>query len=299
MPLPETSSARRLGMVLAGSGAALVGYLGLGVSLWQIVPSVMVQFIYVEAVGLLGLAVVALHQASRVSKLAQANFDLALRFAEAEQIGDLTQGVFSLVVNLTEEPRVDAVHHFNCITEEFFIHGNDGSFNWTFDGVCTAQRSNALVLKVSGDSPSDVNAMDISITDQLANGAPLAYDVLTDRPYCKVIQTYFPRSLGPGGQFKIRFSCRWNNTFPRSRRKDYVFSSWASYAAAGIDRIVGRLVVDLPINNFKLAKLEDGAWTETAHQPREVDSSRTRTELEWNIASPAHVYLLSFEKLTS
>jgi hypothetical protein len=138
--------------------------------------------------------------------------------------------------------------------------------------------------------------LDISITDELRGRAVLTYDVLTDRPYCKVIQIYFKRSLGSGDPFKVRFSCRWNNTFPRSRQKDYVFSSWASYAEAGIDRIVGRLVVDQSIENFKLEKLEEGVWAKTSHQPREVDSSRNRTEIEWNIAKPAHVYLVSFEK---
>jgi hypothetical protein len=294
--LPEISSARRLGLVLVGSGAALVGYLSLGLTIWQIIPGAVPQIIYVETTALLILAGFTLYQASNITKLQREGLQMALQFADVQQIGDLAQGVFSLVVNLTEEPRIDLTHHFNCITEEFFIHGNDGSFNWTFDGACAAHRSNSIVLKVSGDSPSDVVAMDITVTDELHGGSALAFDVLTDKAYCKVIQAYFTHALGDGDPFRIRFSCRWNNTFPKSRRKDYVFSSWAYYAGCGIDRIVGRLVADSPIYNFKLAKFEDGSWTETAHQPREVDSSRTRTELEWNIASPAHVYLLSFEK---
>jgi hypothetical protein len=221
---------------------------------------------------------------------------MTARFANAENVSNLAQSIFSLVVNLTEHPRTDNAHHFRCITEEFFLHENDGTFNWTLDGTCTVHRSNSLILKVSGDSPIDVVAMGISITDQLHRKSALKYDVLTDRPYCKVIQIYFASPLRDGDPFKIRFSCRWNNTFPRSRSKDYVFSSWASYAAAGIDRISGRLVADLPLQNFRLAKLEDGSWVDTTYQPREIDSSRTRTELEWSIERPAHIYLLSFEK---
>lgn len=299
MTLNGKSSARRLGRILATSGAALVGYLGLGLTLWQIIPSVMAQIIYVETAGLAGLTILALYQAALVARLQQANFEMALRFADAEYISNLAQGMFSLVVNLIEEPRTDSEHHFQCITEEFVVQGNDGTFNWTFDGTCHATRSNALVLKVSGDSPSDIDALDISVTDELKGRTALTYDVLTDRPYCKVIQIYFKRTLRTGEPFKVRFSCRWNNTFPQSRQKDYVFSSWASYAQAGIDRISGKLVIDQAVDSVKLEKLQDGTWVATSHQPRVMDSSRSRTEIEWNIANPAHVYLISFRKPTT
>jgi hypothetical protein len=296
MALSRNGGVRRLGVILAGGGAALVGYLGLGVSLWQIAPGAMVQIIYVESTALLSLVAFSLYQASYISSLEESAREVSPLIAAFEQSQRLAQSTFGLVVNLIEEPRVDQVHHFRCITEEYFIHGNDGTFNWTFDGECSAHRSMALIVKVSGDSPCDVKALAIAVTDELRAGSFLDYEVLTDRPYCKVLAIYFAKPLGNGDSFKVRFSCRWNNTFPRSRRYDYVFSQWGSYALGGVDKIVGRLAGDLPLSNFKLAKFEDGEWVDTTHQPREVDSSRNRTELQWNIVNPVHIYLLSFEK---
>jgi hypothetical protein len=69
LPLSGESSARRLGLTLAVWGAALVGYLGLGLTLWQIVPGVLIQVLYVETTALLSLAGFTLYQASYVSKL--------------------------------------------------------------------------------------------------------------------------------------------------------------------------------------------------------------------------------------
>jgi hypothetical protein len=132
------SSASRLGRILATSGAALVGYLGLGPTLWQISPSIMLQIVYIETTVLAGLAVLALYQAALVARLDRAKFDMALRFSDAEYISNLTQGIFSLVVDLLDEPRVDSAHQFRRITEDFFLQGNDGTFNWTFDGTCSA-----------------------------------------------------------------------------------------------------------------------------------------------------------------
>ena len=300
---PENDSLRRLGLILAGAGAALVGYLGFGVSLWQIYPGWIPQIIYVLSTALAGTLALTFYQASHIFRLRDQLIALEASsrephpfLADFEQTQRLAQSTFGLVVNLIEEPRVDQVHRFRQITEEFFVHGNDGNFNWTFDGECVTDRSMELIVKVSGDSPCDVNSLGISVVDELHDGSELEYIVLTDRPYCKVLAIFFRRHLSQGDPFKIRFSCRWNNTFPRARQFDYVFSSWGSYAINGIDRLVGRLVYDLPLTNFKLAKLEDGEWVDTTHQPLEVHSSRNRTELQWNITNPTHVYLLSFEK---
>ena len=271
-------------------------YLGLGIALWQIAPGPLPQIIYVETVAIAGASTYLFYQASYISRLEARDFQFSLHMADFEQARLLAQSTFGLVVNLIEEPREDQVHHFRCITEEYYIHGSDGTFNWTFDGECTAQRSIDLIIKVSGDSPCDVDALAISVTDVLHKDTKLDYQVLTDRPYCKVLIIYFAKPLGNGDQFKIHFSCRWNNTFPRTRQYDYVFSYWGTYCSEGVDRILGRLACDLPLSNFRLQKLEDGKWSDTTHQPREVDSSRNRTELEWDIVNPGHVYLLRFEK---
>ena len=293
---PGWNPTSRTAAIIFGVGAALAGYLGLGISIWQVAPGILPQLTYMSAVCVIGLAVFAVYQRSLITQLLQDQEVIGLTVNQLQRVEHLVQGTFGLVVNLLEEPRSDKTHHFHCITEEYVIHGSDGTYNWIFEGQCVAQRSRCLVVKVSGDSPCDGPALAFSATDIGGDDRKLDYRIRVDRPYCKVVAIFFANELHKGDEFHLKVSCRWDNTFPRSRRFDYVFSPWGVYMSAGVEKIVGRLVADVKLVDFSLNKLEDGEWVRTAAQPREVHSSRRHTELEWESTNPVHVYQLAFEK---
>ena len=281
--------------IILGVGAALAGYLGLGISIWQVAPGLSPQVTYLSGVGLIGLIIFAGYQRRMIAQLLEEQEVIGLTVNQLQREEQLRQGTVGLLVNLMEEPRSDQSHRFRCITEEYNIHGSNGTYNWEFEGTCVAQRSRHLILKVSGDSPCDGIALAFSAKD-VCHDRKLDHRIRVDLPYCKVVAVFFTEELRQGDEFHIKVSCRWDNTFPRSRRFDYVFSPWGAYMSAGVERIVGRLVADVKLIDFSLNKLEDGEWVRTASQPREVHSSKRHTELEWESTNPTHVYQLAFEK---
>jgi hypothetical protein len=282
--------------IIFGVGAALAGYLGLGISIWQVARGFLPQLAYLLAVCVVGLTLFAGYQRRLITQLLQDQEVIGFTVNQLQRVEHLVQGTFGLVVNLMEEPRSDKMHHFDCITEEYVIHGSDGTYNWVFEGQCVAERSRYMVVKISGDSPCDGSALAFSATDLNGSDRKLDYRIRVDQPYCKVVAIFFRQELRKDDAFHIKVSCRWDNTFPRTRRFDYVFSPWGVYMNAGVEKIIGRLVADVKLVDFSLNKLEDGEWVRTAAQPREVHSSRRHTELEWEATNPSHIYQLAFEK---
>jgi len=151
---------------------------------------------------------------------------------------------------------------------------------------------------LSGDSPADVSSLSLAVTDEAASArfGDGHVQVVSDLPYLKVFDILFTKPLNKDEYFDLRISCRWDNTFARSRRYDYVFFPWGQYAALGIDKSIGRLVSDVPISDFVLERLESGRLVKERAQPKLVDTAPHHFVLEWEVSNPRHVYILRFTK---
>lgn len=292
----QTNATTRTVAVIAGSGAALAGYLGLGLSIWQIRPGLASQVIYLLSVGVAGLTVFAAHQRGIIARLQQEREILGLMVDQAQRIEDVLGRAAGPFLHLAEKPHSSGEHHFRRITEEYIIRGDDGSFNYTFDGECLALRSSSLTIKITGDRPCTAEALALCAADTDHQGRRLRCQVVADRPRCKVVEILFGNDLRTGDTFRIEFHCRWPGAFAGDRQDDYVFSPWGVHFSGGIDELSGRLVIDAALTDFLLTRFEDGEWVRTDDQPRETHSSRRRTELEWDSTDPRHVYQLAFQK---
>ena len=284
--------------VLVGVGAALVSYLGLGIAVWQLTESLLALSVYI-------LAVVVAFLVLRLRRIRRAYDELAREHAvsvaaaeELSQADNLSRGMFALVVYLTELPRADTRHHLTFVKEEYTIIRDDGIYTWTLEGFnVLSTPSRAIYVKITGDSPVDAAEIPIDVVDRLHGERKLVAKCIGDRPNCKTYAIEFLEPLQMGAEFRIRLSCRWNNTFPRSRSRDYVYSGWGSFAAQGIDRLVGRLVCDTPITDVLLERIEDAQKLREPRQPLIEEVAPQRSIVEWEVPHPQSIYVLSFTKL--
>jgi hypothetical protein len=279
--------------------AGLLTYLGLGVALWQITLSP--SWILVYGLCLFCLLLL-LRYRSVNQKLTQLQSTLGTAGQSAEElqkVRGLFEGMLGLWLYTTELPTSDTKHHFTFLEEEYIIHGDDGTYNWMLQGYNTLDEpSQTLTVKFSGDAPVDISSLVLSVMD---NSTGQRYHekqirAIKDFPYLKIIDIAFPKPIGKDECFDLRLSCRWNNTFPRSRRYDYVFFPFGYYAAKGIDKLLVRLVCDVPLCDFELHRLESGRLLKELTQPKIVDRGRKHFTLEWEISHPRHVYILKFTK---
>lgn len=241
--------------------AGLLTYLGLGVALWQLTTSPLVILIY----GLSTFCFLLLFRYQSVNrKLAQ----LQERFRttgqnieELQRVQGLLEGMLGLWLYTTELPATDTKHHFIFLKEEYIIRGDDGFYNWMLRGYNTLNEpSQVLTVKFSGDAPVDVSSLALSVVD---NSNEQRYPdkqirVIKDLPYLKIYDIVFPKPIEKDECFDLRLSSRWDNTFPRSRKYDYVFFPMGYYAAKGIDTLFVRLVSDVSISDFVFYRLDSG-----------------------------------------
>src|SRR5205085_7985058 len=96
----------------------LLGYLGLGIALWQITMSLPFMIAYVQSIICLVLLI-------RYSNIKQALAQLKERFnfagqtnEELQEIQGLFKGMLGLWLYATEPPLFDTKHHFTFIEEE-------------------------------------------------------------------------------------------------------------------------------------------------------------------------------------
>ena len=292
--------------ILLGSGAGLVTYLAFGIAIWQLWPGYAAQAIYILCVIVAGLAYRVIRLSRRSASLNNQLEELRRSTAvesqtleEMAHIDGLARGLLGLMVHLTQPPYSDTQHHLTYVREEYVVHGDDGTFNWILKGHNALDSpSQSLFVKISGDSPVDVTELPLTVLDRLHGDRPLTTTCVTDRPNCKAYAIEFERPLEPMQAFEIQVNCRWDNTFIRTRRRDYVFFSWGAFAALGIDRLIGRLVCDTTIADFVLERFDDGQRLREPRQPRVMDSSSKHTVLEWEVLNPRSIYVLSFTKNT-
>lgn len=202
------------------------------------------------------------------------------------------------MIHLTQPPYADDQHHLTYVREEYVVHGDDGTYNWTLCGKNALNSdSSCIYIKISGDSPIDLSELPITSIDKLNGDNRLNMSCIGDRPNCKAFAIQFTNPIAPGQSFEIQLSCRWDNTFLRTHKRDYVFFSWGAFATLGIDRLIGRLVCDTPVTDFALERFDDGQRLREPRQPRVVDTSDRHTVLEWEVLNPRSIYVLSFTKL--
>jgi hypothetical protein len=279
--------------------AGLFGYLGLGLTLWQLTMNAPLMFAY----GLFILCILLLLRYRRVNrKLTQLQEKLSAYGQSTEEL-QLVKGLFEGMLGLwlysTEYPTSDTKHHFTSFHEEYIIHGDNGIYNWLLRGYNTLDEpSHVLTLKLTGDTPIDTSSLSLSVVDNCTGQRyhDKQIRVVKDLPYLKILDIVFPKPIEKDECFDLRIGCRWDNTFPRSRRYDYVFFPFGHYAAKGIDQSFVRLVCDVHISDFALHRLEAGRLIKERAQPKIVDTSRRHFTLEWEIANPQHVYILRFTK---
>ncbi len=279
--------------------AGLTAYLGLGITLWQITTSIpyIVAYTLLILCLLLLLRYHILHQTLDQLQ-GQLNNDRH-HMEKLQQVQGLFEGMLGLWFYTTELPTADIKHHFTFLEEEYIIHGGNGTYNWILEGRNTLDEySQSLTLKFSGDAPTDTSALALSVVDDLTGQRyhDKQIKIAKDLPYLKTFEVIFPEPIAKEEQFKLRLSCRWDNTFPRSRRYDYVFFPLGYYAAKGIDKLLVRLVCDVPLNDFILSRLDSGRLVKEHTQPRILSRGSKHFVLEWEVSQPQHVFVLQFTK---
>jgi hypothetical protein len=277
----------------------VLGLVGLGIGIWELTKSVRIMLIYALLISNVIYALRHRMLSQRFGLLQQQMGSAEQDRGELQRFRGLFEGMLALFLYTTEQPQVDIKHHYTLIQEEYVIHKDDGMYNWVLRGRNTLNEPSAgVVLKLSGDSPSDLSSLSLAITDGITNQrfADGYLQVLNDLPYLKVFDIIFAKPIEKDEAFDLRVSCRWDNTFARSRRYDYVFFPWGQYAALGIDKSIGRLVSDVPISDFVLERLESGRLEKERAQPKLVDTSAHHFVLEWEVSNPRHVYILRFTK---
>jgi hypothetical protein len=191
---------------------------------------------------------------------------------------------------------VDDTHFFTSVQQTYRVAGNDGFFKLRYKGVNASRSpSYCFVDMIAGDSPMDLDDMNISVVD-VADGRPLSWIVVSDDPYCKTIEMRFQQPVQPGSHFEIEWSCEWKGTF--TRKKDYVFCNHYP-RRRGIEfvglqvvlpaqpafiegvRYDGRTIAMAAIQPF--GQIEDGLW----YGAWEIEKFR---------GNQKHVYVIQFER---
>lgn len=277
----------------------LLGYLGIGIALWQLTMSFLLIIIYVQFIICLLLLIRWYMMNQELAQLEE-SLSLARRSKEElQRIQGLFKGMLGLWLYATEPPFFDTRHHFTFIEEEYIIHGDNGTYNWILRGFNTLDKpSQFLTVKFSGDAPIDISSLALSVIDNLTGQRyhDKQIRLVKDMPYLKIFDIIFSKSIIKGQYFELKLSCRWDNTFPRSRKHDYVFFPLGYYAIKGIDKMFVRFVSDVPISYFVLYRLDSGHLVKEPAQPKIVDKARRHFTLEWENSNPECVYILRFTK---
>jgi hypothetical protein len=282
---------------LAGLGGALVGYLGLGVAIWNLTRQVLPLIVYLLVVIVIILGIRVHTGQKELKQFEKKYLELAPASQQTTQLTNLLNDLSGLISWLTHEPRADYFHHYTYVLEEYAIHGNDGTYNWTLRGYNAADTpSPRLVVKFWGDRPTDAKALDISVVDVLHPEQEPKVELIADLPYFKSVAILFDPPLRPNDEFFLKVSCRWDNTFTREREHDHIMFGAGILAAKGLDRHTGRLICDLPISNFVMEEFTMQGLRVASTQPHQVESTFHRTILEWQARDNTALFLLRFHK---
>jgi hypothetical protein len=280
--------------------AAVLAYTSTALAVWALPWSVSNRLVLLLAILLLllvGILVVLLQRLDRIR--------VELRTAEdAAHIAGLTQleldalanGMVAFSYAQSQKPVNDIDHHFISIREEFRIDGDDATFTYELRGRrVNVGASDYLSIKVSGDVPVDAASL-MAEAKSLPSDEPLEIEFERDEPYLKVLRIKFATPAIRGQEFRIHLSLRWNGTFPRDRRYDYLFSNWGVYASRGVEKLTTTLSSDLELRDVVLYEIGRGKRQRRPSQPR-VQNRHGRCDVSWYTHNPSKVYLLQFEKL--
>lgn len=277
----------------------LASYTGTVVGIWTLPWSSGIKTA-VLAILILGAVLVvvtaeAMAGQRRVKELQRENEFLEGKLADAGA-SDLENSMIALAHTLTEDPLSDSNHHYFEIMETYRLDGNDATYRYRLRGRRVTEGTSAyLAFKVSGDAPADASSLMAEATD-LDTHEPLSIAFLRDYTHFKVIQVIFKVPLAKDDHFNVEISLRWNGTFPRVRRRDYLFSTWSHYAVQGIDRLTCKLNSDVEVRNVVLEELRDGERHRSETQPK-ILNTHGRCEVTWVSSNPSALYLLQFEKV--
>ena len=176
--------------------ANLSAYLALGIALWELFRNALAIGLYFVLIIFVITFLRLREKSKEVTTLKREIEESARAKKEAEFLAALVDGMLGLYLYTTEPPVEDPHHRYTLDEEEIIIQGEDGIFNWHLQGVnVSGTASHSLVLKVSGDSPTDIATMGVSVVDK-RTGERFPQDhikVVKDYPYMKVFELVFPK----------------------------------------------------------------------------------------------------------
>jgi hypothetical protein len=258
-----------------------------------IVVAALVGFIYASGVsGFVALALLVVGGAAVV-----VTHRVRRRRATERADGAIPDDFWLALIKLrTPHPLLlDDPHHYTRVTQAFRIHGQDGTFELTYEGVNVSDRPSSCFREaVAGDSPIDLRDMNLSARD-LTDGSTLTWSAVVDEPYRKVVDVRFRQPVLPGERFKVAVSCTWRSTFTRPR--DYVFFL-AEHRRRGVDTRRMELTLCRPPAFYEgLAGGPRGSVT-AASQPTATVHQDGSCTLVWDITGiPARsVPVIQFER---
>ena len=302
---PEIKAAAKLLVSLAT-------YTGLLIRVWTLPWSVSIKATLSGALLLVAMIIfmiARLATASRkIKRLENANLAfqekltestqlLQQQIADAEVAKELEEGMVALAYLLRQTPTADDENHYYSVQETYSIDDSDGSYKYVLHGTREVEGTGEfLFLKVGGDAPADASSLVVEAIDLLKR-EPLNIAFTHDGEYLKVLQVIFKAPLEMGQEFKIMVTLGWPGTFPRSRRRDYLFSHWGLYAARGIDELTCRLSSDLEVKNVTLEEIKNGMREHSTTQHHKITRDHGRCDVTWVVKKPDSMYLLQFEKV--
>jgi hypothetical protein len=280
--------------------ASLVTYTGFVVAIWELPWSTPTKVVLLALIVMVAVTVVIAARAAQVRRelvqMLERNIVLEAQVADADDTNELENGMIALFHILTEEPTTDLDNHYTEVVESYRIDGSDATYEYQLQGVRVAEGNAAsMEFKISGDAPSDASSMLAEAMDG-ATRERLGIAFVRDESYFKVLQVIFKEPIASGERFNIDVTLRWRGTFPRGRRRDYLFSHWGLYARRGIDRLTCKLSSDVEVRHVILEELKDGRRHPSETQPKIV-SAHGRCEVTWSAMGPNVLYLLQFEKV--
>jgi hypothetical protein len=196
------------------------------------------------------------------------------------------------------DPRlIDNVHRFTLARETFRIHGQDGVFEFSYEGTnVSARPSYCLRDTVAGDSPMGIRDLSIVAFDPV-DSAPLAWHAILDEPYRKIIEIRFPRPVQPGESFRVTWSCTWCGTF--TRRRDYVFFLY-NIRRRGVDAFLGELVLSRPPAFVEGIRYDGRHLVTDASQPVVTTHEDGSCTVIWKMVdlcrNERYMHLIEFER---
>jgi hypothetical protein len=224
---------RFLAVVDGIAASALVGVLALLVGGRLRIPTPVLS---VVAFGILCVLVFFLRRRSAWATNA--------RHVERTKVGE-TLDLGHLAMEMSWRTKYsDKTHRFHLYEETYTVIGRDGKFIYHYQGFNATKFPSSGIRDITcGDSPIDAGRMNIEARDLLRGGKKLAWKVVSDHPYVKIVEIVFQQPIASNEEFDIEWSCDWPGTFTRST--DYVFFTWWR-RRRGTDTFRGRLVLAAP-----------------------------------------------------